>query len=825
MSVAVAQVKQIITIQGVDAASDAVNKANNSLKGLDAQARKTGAATAGMGATSSAALKTIQEKAGDTESALKGVKDFAGTIAPEISGIGDAFGGVEAVMRLLPGPMGLVAVGVTAAAAGAAALFAHMDKVAAKARLLTSTEGAQLAKNLNLGSDAAASLSAALADLGKDGIRPTDALLQEVAANARALGIEPAEAVAKFIAAWKEGPEAIAKVQREIGKVNATLATVPELARRLGLDPKALGLEATVSASDRLRKGLEDVAKLRANASAAEGRSASLYAQAAQATAARQVELRREAAAQQDIADGLRGQIASEELAAKFRAGKVAAEKSFGEVAKQTADIGARAAADAELAGDKATAHRIRLNALQESAETVQRELAKQQALVAAGTGKEASDRVRSLDLQLRQIAAQEKALLDADAADRKAKAREAADRARAAASAAIDAALRLRRAQADADGLQTQRERLALIDAEADKDRRAVQASTVAAKTKATLVAAIDQEAANKRRQLAEQLGAEESKLADENRKILETQAARAAAISAQLADTQTANARNAAASMADRLRELGDVDGAILVQRRQAHADYAVEVAKIDREIAASGEGLNAASAEFADLQLVREQRLLAAKQTLAEQQRRLDAETQARFREGIALSAEAIKGPAALIGRLGEENQKLAQGLNTAADAIANVSRQWKGLKQSAPDAISAAGAVASAFVEDERDKAAILAVTELAASIASYATQDYVGAAAHAASAALYAGVAGGVIGTGSKGASAGGAAAGPGGFAAPATQGGTQTATVQQQPAVIVNFNQPLVTKQEIGKAMNGALRSIGSTGYAKAKGV
>lgn len=451
------------------------------------------------------------------------------------------------------------------------------------------------------------------------------------------------------------------------------------------------------------------------------------------------------------------------------------------------------------------------------------KELRVQQALIAAGAGAEAKARARSLDLQLLQLAAQEKAIVDADNADKKAKAREAADRARAAAAAAIDAALRLRKAQADADGLLTERERLSLIDAEADKERRAILASAGAAKTKAVQLAALDQETANKRRALAAELGELEAKNADDTRKILETQAARAQAISQQLADAQTANAKTAAASMADRLRELGQVDQAILVERRQAHADYAAEVVKIDREIAASGEGLNAQSQEFADLQLVREQRLLAAKQTLAEQQRRLDNETQARFREGIALSAEAVKGPAALIGRLGEENQKLAQGLNTAADAIANVSRQWKGLKQSAPDAISAAGAVASAFVEDERDKAAILAVTELAASIASYANQDYVGAAAHAASAALYAGVAGGVIGGGSKSAPGGGAS--PGGFAAPSAPTGGQPAVQTRAPAVVVNFNQPLVTKQEVGKALTGALRSVGSTGYAKAKGV
>ena len=821
MAVAVAQVKQIITIQGVDNASAVVAKAQGSLKGLEAQADKTSKATARIG-DSAKSLKEVQEKSGDLESALKGVKDFAGGIAPEVSAVGDAFGGVEAVMRLLPGPMGLVATGVVAAAAGAAALFQHLDKVAAKARLLVSAEGGALAKSLNLDTDAAVQLSTALQTLGKDGIRPADALIREVAANAKALGIEPAEAVAKFIAAWKEGPEAIAKVQQEIGKI-VTLQSVPQVARSLGLDPTTLGLTATVSTTDRLKKGLEELAKLRANAAAAEAQSVVLQGQASKATSVQSIELAKQAAAQADSAAEIRRQIVSEEQAARFRGKKVEAEKAFAEVSKEVADTRAQFDAQAEQARTKAIGQGVRLEGLDRAQGLLTKQIAVQQDLVARGTGKEAADRLASLKLQSAQIDIARKQLIMQDQAEQKAKAKESADKARATAAAAIDAALRLRKARADADGIQTERERIDLIDAEAAKERAAVTASTATAKVKALQLQAIDQETANKRRSLGAELGEVERKNADELTKFLVGQAKRETAIQAQLLDAQAGNAKANTATMAQRLRDLGDVDSAVLVERRQAMADYAAEVSRINKEIADSQAELNTLGEEFANLDLLRDERLIAAKRTLAEQQRRLDAETSQRFREGIALAAEAVKGPADLIGRLGEENQKLAAGLNTAADAIANVSRNWKGLKQSAPDAISAAGAVASAFVDNEKDKAAILAVTELAASIASYAAQDYVGAAAHAASAALYAGVAGGVIGSSSSGASGGGGS--PGGFSGPAAPATTGTPTVQQQSAVVINFNQPLVTKQEIGKAITGALRSVGNTGMAKAKGV
>ena len=60
-----------------------------------------------------------------------------------------------------------------------------------------------------------------------------------------------------------------------------------------------------------------------------------------------------------------------------------------------------------------------------------------------------------------------------------------------------------------------------------------------------------------------------------------------------------------------------------------------------------------------------------------------------------------------------------------------------------------------------------------------------------------------------------------------GFSDPVSSGaapgaGTTGAAGQN---ITINFNQPLTTQQNIGKAVQGALRSIGGTGHATARGI
>ena len=77
-----------------------------------------------------------------------------------------------------------------------------------------------------------------------------------------------------------------------------------------------------------------------------------------------------------------------------------------------------------------------------------------------------------------------------------------------------------------------------------------------------------------------------------------------------------------------------------------------------------------------------------------------------------------------------------------------------------KASVPGMIAASGQLVAGFIGDEQAKAGVLALMETAASIASFAAQDYVGGALHAAAAIQYGLIAAGAFGSGS-GASTGG----------------------------------------------------------------
>jgi hypothetical protein len=153
------------------------------------------------------------------------------------------------------------------------------------------------------------------------------------------------------------------------------------------------------------------------------------------------------------------------------------------------------------------------------------------------------------------------------------------------------------------------------------------------------------------------------------------------------------------------------------------------------------------------------------------------------------------------------------------------VRQVSANWKGMQASAPDAISAVGVVAAAFVDGERSKAAVLAVTEAAAAVASAAGQNYVAAAGHGVAAALYGSVAAGVLG-GSSAPAAGAAPSGPpasdragaGGAGGGQGGGGGQVVNVYFSKGFVVG------SPQQVGVAVQGAVGSLQGTGL-KAKGV
>lgn len=178
---------------------------------------------------------------------------------------------------------------------------------------------------------------------------------------------------------------------------------------------------------------------------------------------------------------------------------------------------------------------------------------------------------------------------------------------------------------------------------------------------------------------------------------------------------------------------------------------------------------------------------------------------------------------KGLAGIVG--GAQKASVAMDQFNAASAAGNIEAMSKandGLSSAIDGTITASGAAAAAFVEDEKTKAAILALTETAASVAAFATGNVAGGIAHGAAAAIYAGVAGGAIGGSAGGTATGGATTGGGGTVS--GQSG-QTGGGGSGVTQVFNFNKGFVigSAQEVGKGLNGTLNSVMGTGYDRRK--
>ena len=181
--------------------------------------------------------------------------------------------------------------------------------------------------------------------------------------------------------------------------------------------------------------------------------------------------------------------------------------------------------------------------------------------------------------------------------------------------------------------------------------------------------------------------------------------------------------------------------------------------------------------------------------------------DAEARARI---VAAAGQVAQVAGSLEG-------DFAQAAASAAGSVQKIAGSWRGLEKSSPDAIGAIGGVASAFVDGERQKAGILAITEGAAALASIAIQDWPGAAAHGASAVLYGLAAGGVIGGASGGAPAAPTASGgaAGGFSAGASAGGGQQQDTGGNTYIFSGITQ---TTAQLQKKLRRDRRVLAGTG-------
>lgn len=438
-------VKQIITFEATDKATAVARGVRDSLKGIGEDSRKATADAARVAADSGKAIDTVREKSGDVESALKGISDFAGASSDQVSKLGDSFGAVEAVMRLLPGPMGLTATAIVGAALGAKLLADYIGQANAKASLLTNAAGAGLAERLDLGVDGAVKLSKAFANLGEKAIRPSDLLLRQVAENARALGQDPADNVAKFIAAWKEGPEAVKAVQAEIGKLQTTFQTVEQVGAKMGLDTVALGLKEATQPAEQLKTALAEVAQREAEIAATQAQIKANNEEIKTAGVVRTSELftqNREL----ERANGLQQiNLDLSRQQAKDAAAKIDAQRLLTEIDAARNGQAQVAEIRAQLALSKEEAQRIRVQSITDQQASIEQEIASLLQLQVVFGDAFAKGKLEALQRSSLQLDVQKKQIADAEAAEKRAHASAAAAAARQRRQAAEAAAERER--------------------------------------------------------------------------------------------------------------------------------------------------------------------------------------------------------------------------------------------------------------------------------------------------------------------------------------------------------------------------------------------
>ena len=751
-------------------------------------------------------------------------------------------------------------------------LVKHLNETEAKMRLMTDSTSRKLGQQLGFSADETVKLSQALAQLG-DQAGPSGALLERVAKNAKQMGADPSEAVGKFVAAWKEGPEAINKVQKEIGDLGFKMQTLPQIARSMGLDPRALGLNASKATADQLKDALAEVGRGTENVHALEMQISDKYGDQVDASTKQRLALQAQIGPIEQALDLTQRKLETDQASVQFLKRKLQAEQDFADVTKRTGEIAANVEAEASLHGNRRVALGIRISGIQRQQTELETAIAKQQDLVNRGTGKEAEDRLKVLQLARKQLDVQAFQVVEADKQERRAKAQAAAQEAAANRAATIDARLRTQKAQADRDGIQTERERIAILDAEQQKELDATK-TVKSKKVRAEQQKAIDQDYATKRAQLDRQLVDESAKTDDDIAKYTADSMQKTTDRVRQAADATVATERARSASIADSLRAQGREQEAAETERRQAHADYQAALTQIDRERDDAIKTLVAGSTDALKTEELAEQKRLQARIALDDQERKLQEAAHERARQSRSDAAASLEGPAAALKALGQLGNL---GAGAAGDGLVSLVKGFKDLDQamsrSKVKSAEVAGAIGTAVagvansaidyekarttaqldadeqralstatseqeraaittdyearkakaVEDaERKKAAIMAVVELAQAIASAAQYDYVAAAGHAAAAVAFGAIAGGLAGGVPAG---GGGSSAAAGFSQPASQTGGQSAGGNGSGNTYVfQFNQPLVTKQDIGRSVHGALRTLSGTGTDRAKG-
>ena len=168
-----------------------------------------------------------------------------------------------------------------------------------------------------------------------------------------------------------------------------------------------------------------------------------------------------------------------------------------------------------------------------------------------------------------------------------------------------------------------------------------------------------------------------------------------------------------------------------------------------------------------------------------------------------------AQSFPNMTSEIGLVVGEFERMAEIIRLTEEANGSLG---DAIVKGAPGMLAASGKLVAGFVDDQRDKATILAVMEGAAAIAAFASQDYASGALHTAAAVQYGLIAGGVIG-GSPSARSGGSRQ------RQPTQGPSVNATATQQaqgPTIVINNRGAILAQgadRELTRMVEGEKRA------------
>lgn len=843
---------------GVDAsgnASKVVKETRDELDAMGQSAQRAQSGTAGF-------AQIMQQSFSRLGAAFSGINAVLGSQTdPLIQKLGQGLTAAGAVANVIPGPIGVATAAVAGLATAAFAFKKEMDESDAKVAYLGDKSTLNLKDKLDITVDSAIALQRALADTPK-ALQATESELAAVQARAKNVTKDSENAAAELAKAFAAGPKAVQDFQDKFGRFAADAQRLPDIAKRFGLTKEAQGIaDAQADATSRLRASTDELLLTEQKRELSAGALADKQREVSSAHGVQRQELEAQAVSLQQQTTELQSQV---ELLARRQAAAQAAldrEQKAAKVAKDNADYVAgqdqgialvkaniaREESKIPLELDKQSRKRQELVVWSAKQQLIQQQIALVQENIASGVKSEVQGRIELANLEAEankliadQQAKQVKAISSGPTKAQRLDAEKQAQLAVLQASQKQLEADVARNANRD-DQLAAEtklndvRQQTIKLEEEIAKRQAAAEATTD--KGRAARLKAIEIETANKQQEL---IDAENKKSVDFYTKANQLELEAKKNTTAQLDSLEKARS----ASHIAELQSRGKFDEIALAQQDAAASAYFATIDKINADADAAlakAEGNQVAIAE------INRGRLAALAQSSEAYAATISASFDKAFESSLKaiddtsakidsiVGAAAQKTPLAevsksLVGVSGnlQKSAKSWQAYSAAAnsndvDAMAKAQGSLGGALEGT---IEASGAAAAALVEDEKTKAGILALTEAAASAASFATGNIVGGTSHAIAAGIYAGVAGGVIPStsSSTGGSAGGGATTGGGEVA-----GTAGAAAASGGAVtqVFNFNRGFVfgTSQEVAKGMSSTLRNVSGTGYDKRKAV